>query len=280
MNNIIFCGFGELGKKCLIELEARGYKIEYVLTHEENKNDSVDTYSEQRGIKYSYLDSRKNIEEISGKIKTIKPEFLVSVNYRYIIPEEIYKLARFAINVHGSLLPKYRGRTPHVWSIINGEKESGVTCHIMGNNVDAGDIISQIKIPIEKNDTGYSLLKKFELNYPSIVIDSINKITNGVNLVKQDENLASYYGKRTPDMGYIDFRRTGIEIINFIRAQAEPYPGAYYYLVDGRRIIINKIAKCEWNNLDIPIGVIKIINNQYVVRCKDCLLKLEEYRIN
>ena len=279
MKKIVFCGFGKLGKECMKAILEKGYQIRYVMTHRENEKDSVDTFSQNMGIEYSYLDARKNVEKISEQLKIIKPDFLISVNYRYILPKEIYNLADFAINIHGSLLPKYRGRTPHVWSIINGEKESGITCHMIEETVDTGEIISQIVIPIEKDDTGYSLLKKFEANYPTILVDSIDKLLNENQLDKQDENLASYYGKRTPDMGYIDFRKTASEVINFVRAQSEPYPGAYYYLIDGRKIILNKIATCELIDLDIPIGVIKDIDNQYFVRCKDSTLMIEEYRI-
>lgn len=279
MKKIVFCGFGKLGKECMKAILEKGYQIRYVMTHRENEKDSVDTFSQNMGIEYSYLDARKNVEKISEQLKIIKPDFLISVNYRYILPKEIYNLADFAINIHGSLLPKYRGRTPHVWSIINGEKESGITCHMIEETVDTGEIISQIVIPIEKDDTGYSLLKKFEANYPTILVDSIDKLLNENQLDKQDENLASYYGKRTSDMGYIDFRKTASEVIDFVRAQSEPYPGAYYYLIDGRKIIINKIATCELIDLDIPIGVIKDIDNQYFVRCKDSTLMIEEYRI-
>jgi len=279
MNKIVFCGFGKLGKECMKAILEKGFQIKYVMTHKENEKDSVDTFAQSVGIEYSYLDARKNVKKISEQLKIIKPDFLISVNYRYILPKEIYNLADFAINIHGSLLPKYRGRTPHVWSIINGEKESGITCHMIEETVDTGDIISQIVIPIEKYDTGYSLLKKFEANYPTILVDSIDKLLNGSQLVKQDENLASYYGKRTPDMGYIDFRKKASEVIDFVRAQSEPYPGAYYYLIDGRKIIINKIAICELADLDIPIGVIKDIDNQYFAGCKDSTLMVEDYRI-
>lgn len=275
---IVFCGFGKMGKDCMKAILESGHQIKYVMTHSENQKDSVDTFSRNMGIEYTYLDARENMEKISDQFRTIKPDFLISVNYRYILPKEIYILADYAINMHGSLLPKYRGRTPHVWSIINGEKESGITCHMIEETVDTGAIISQMKICIEKEDTGYSLLKKLEANYPSVLVTSIEKLLSRNRLVMQDDNLASYYGKRTPDMGYIDFRKTAREIIDFVRAQSEPYPGAYYYLIDGRRIIINKIAVCETIDLDRPIGIIKDVDNQYYVRCKDGILVIEEYR--
>lgn len=279
MKKIVFCGFGRLGEECMRVLIEQGYQIEFVMTHKEKENYSVDTFAQDAGIEYTYADARKNIGTISERIRSIKAELLVSVNYRYIIPKEIFDLTDYAINIHGSLLPKYRGRTPHVWSIINGEKETGITCHLMEEFVDAGDNISQMKIPIEDNDTGYSLLKKFESNYPNLLLDSINKLEKGVKLIKQNDEIASYYGKRTPDMGYIDFRKTGSEVINFVRAQAEPYPGAYYYLLDGRKIIINKVCISEINDLDTPIGVLREIENQYFIRCNDSVLRIVEYRI-
>lgn len=277
MKKILFCGFGKLGSSCLKVLIENGYEIGYILTHKENEQDSVDTFAFNNKIEYSYLDARKHSTQLIEEID--KFDLLISVNYRYVIPKEIYTLADIAINVHGSLLPKYRGRTPHVWSIINGEKESGITCHIIEETVDTGAIVSQIVVPIDKDDTGYSLLKKFEVNYPLLLMDSINKLENRVALSKQDEKLASYYGKRTPDMGYIDFRKSATEIIDFVRAQAEPYPGAYYYLVDGRKIIINKLVRGEQNQLDMTIGVIKEINSEYFVLCKDGVLKIQDYHI-
>lgn len=277
MKKILFCGFGKLGSSCLKVLIENGYEIGYILTHKENEQDSVDTFAFNNKIEYSYLDARKHLTQLIEKID--KFDLLISVNYRYVIPKEIYTLADIAINVHGSLLPKYRGRTPHVWSIINGEKESGITCHIIEETVDTGAIVSQIVVPIDKDDTGYSLLKKFEVNYPLLLMDSINKLEKRVALSKQDEKLASYYGKRTPDMGYIDFRKSATEIIDFVRAQAEPYPGAYYYLVDGRKIIINKLIRVEQKQLDMTIGVIKEINGEYFVLCKDGVLKIHDYHI-
>ena len=279
MKKIIFCGFGKLGKDCMETLIEQGYQIKYVMTHKENEKDSVDILAQNSGIEYSYIDARKKMDKLFEIIKNIKPDFLISVNYRYIIPKEIYNLADYAINIHGSLLPKYRGRTPHVWSIINGENESGITCHLIEETVDTGDIISQIVIPIESNDTGYSILKKFESKYPIILIDSIEKLLNGSKLIKQDDKLASYYGKRISKMGYIDFRMRANDVINFVRAQAEPYPGAYYYLIDGRKIIINRVAKCELKDYDAIIGIIREIDNHYYVRCKDNTLRIEDYRV-
>ncbi len=279
MKKVIFCGFGKLGKDCMKAVLEKGYQIKYVMTHRENEVNSVDTFAQSEGIECSYVDARKNLRELTELIRSISPDVLISVNYRYIIPKEIFALADFALNIHGSLLPKYRGRTPHVWSIINGETESGITCHMIDESVDTGDIISQKVIPIEPEDTGYSLLRKFESEYPTLLIDSLEKLINGSDLAKQDDKFASYYGKRTPDMGYVDFRKKANEVINFVRAQAEPYPGAYYYLLDGRKIVINRIAINDINNFDAEIGVIVKKDNHYYIRCKDHTLRIQDYRV-
>lgn len=279
LNNIVFCGFGKLGKYCLDELSANGYVIDYILTHKELEDESVDTFALKNNILYSYKDARKNLNEVVDIINSLKPKYLISVNYRYILPKDVFTIPEFAINIHGSLLPKYRGRTPHVWSIINGEKISGITCHIIEESVDTGDIIEQCIVDIEKYETGYSLITKFHTLYPSLLIFSLKKLEKGAVLIKQNGDDASYYGKRTPDMGYIDFNKNYKDVINFVRAQAEPYPGAYYYLVDGRKIIINNLTVNEIRDFKESIGIIIMIENSYYVKCRDAYLELENFRI-
>jgi methionyl-tRNA formyltransferase len=206
------------------------------------------------------------------------PDYLISVNYRYIIPFEILKIANYSLNIHGSLLPKYRGRTPHVWSIINGEQYSGVTCHLIEESVDTGDIIKQKKILIDENDTGFSLLKKFEHIYPELLLDSLDHLEKNKSLLKQNEENASYFGKRIPEMGYIDFYKDCLEVKNFIRAQSNPYPGAYYFLANGKKIIIDRIEETHFC-FEGSIGQIKAIEDKYFVKCKNGNLEILEYRV-
>lgn len=279
MVNIVFCGYGKLGIDCLEALSVSGFKIDYILTHKEHEAKSVDTFAIRNNISYSYKDARKSFDEVSSVIKNIQPKYLISVNYRYILPKGIFQIPEYSVNIHGSLLPRYRGRTPHVWSIINGEKVSGITSHIIEESVDSGDIIEQEFIDIEIEETGHSLLKKYELRYPLLLINSIKSLEDGKRLKKQDEALASYFGKRTPDMGYIDFYKEAVEVINFVRAQAEPYPGAYYYLNDGRKIIINKLIVDDVVEVTSTIGVINKVTDSYYVKCKDAILRILNYRI-
>lgn len=277
--SILFCGFGKLGKDCIQRLIAEGFTISFILTHKELDNESVDTFAKEHNIKFSYKDARKYMNDIKEVISQEHIDYLISVNYRYIIPKEIFRLPKYAINIHGSLLPKYRGRTPHVWSIINGEEFSGITSHIIEETVDTGDIIEQIPVRVNSEDTGYSLLKKYEELYPELLINSLEKLADNKPLIKQNEQEASFFGKRTPDMGYIDFYKNANEVINFVRAQANPYPGAYYFLKNGNRIIINRLIVEESIQHDIPIGVITNVNEEYFVKCKDKILKIVEYKV-
>ncbi|WP_214781722.1 methionyl-tRNA formyltransferase [Exiguobacterium sp. S3] len=277
---MIFCGFGKLGKVCLDTLIQNKYDVVFVLTHKDMSEHSVDSYCEVNNIPYSYIDVRKEGNKLLEQILIENSIYLVSVNYRYILPSKIINSVEVAINLHGSLLPKYRGRTPHVWSIINGETYSGVTSHLIDEGVDTGNIIKQIRIKIEEDDTGYDLLIKFEKEYPDLLLDSLTDIQSGILPKVQNESQGSYFGRRTPEMGYIDFFKNTIEVINFVRAQAKPYPGAYYYLKNGSKIIIHKIIQCSdsISNLD-TIGVIEKIDSDYYVRCKDNVLKIVDYEI-
>lgn len=278
MKKILFCGFGKLGKYCALELERLGYEIVYIFTHKENDIESVDTFAIDNDIDYTYLDARKDLTNIKNNISNHKASYLISVNYRYIIPKEIFSLFEHAINIHGSLLPKYRGRTPHVWSIINGEEYGGVSVHLIEKTVDTGDIIVQEPIKISEEDTGFTLLEKYQSLYPQILGKALLKINNGDKLITQNEANASYFGKRTPQMGYIDFYKSSNEVINFVRAQAYPYPGAYYYLNNGKKIIINKIVVND-TRFNIPIGIIAKRNTHYYVNCKDKTLRLDAFEI-
>lgn len=282
MVDIIFCGFGSLALSCIKVLKENNYTIKAILTHDSTDIQSVKAYAIEHNIKY-YLEDLRKSQDIHDKLLQFASlnniSYLISINYRYIIPTSFFSHFSVALNLHGALLPHFRGRTPHVWAIINGQKECGVTCHKIAKIVDSGDIIEQVKVAIEDNDTGYSLLKKLEKHYPIVLLKALDKINKGFKGQKQNEDEATYFGVRTPIMGYISFNNDFYSINNFVRAQAHPYPGAYYYLGDGRKIIINKIQKAKSIIPTKPIGQIFINADKYLVFCKDCLIEIVDYTI-
>lgn len=280
MNEVIFCGFGALGKSCLSELLKLGLKVSHVLTHKEMKGDSVDTLALEKNIPFYYSDLRKDAE-LLDELKSFKTKFLISVNYRFIIPGELINQAQYPLNIHGSLLPKYRGRSPHIWAIINGENFTGVTCHIMELTVDTGPIYSQIKIPILSDTTGNDIINEFIEKYPQVLRDTLDKINSNYKPTPQIEEEATYFGKRIPEMGYIDILRSKKCIINFVRAQTKPYPGAYYFLPSGEKIVIYKIEEYHSDKLEtkFPIGCIRKMKEGYIFVVSDGNLIITDYEI-
>jgi len=280
MNEVIFCGFGALGQSCLSELINSGLRVTHVLTHKELKSDSVDTLALENKIPFYYSDLRKD-QTLLDELKNKRVKYLISVNYRYIIPIQLLQCADYPLNIHGSLLPKYRGRAPHIWAIINGEGFTGVTCHIMEVTVDTGAIYSQIKIPISADTTGNDIINEFKEKYPNVLRETLDKIENQYQPTPQKEEDATYFGKRIPEMGYIDILKSKQSIINFVRAQTRPYPGAYYFLPTGDKIIIFKISEFNSKEFEttLTLGSIRKFNEDYLLSVSDGILMITEYEI-
>lgn len=186
-------------------------------------------------------------------------DLLLSVNYLFIIEPKLIRLPKIlAFNIHGSLLPKYRGRTPHVWAIINGESETGITAHLIEEGVDTGDIILQKTIPITRDDTGASVLQKYHKAYIPLIEEVLTLIESGaMQLTKQDASKATYFGKRTPEDGQINWNWQKERIRNWVRAQAHPYPGAFT-MIEGNKVVIDRIDFTDYgyHNHD-PNGLIQ-----------------------
>lgn len=211
-------------------------------------------------------------------ISNIDCQVLLSINYLFIIEPDIINLPSIlAINIHGSLLPKYRGRTPHVWAIINGERETGITAHLIDEEVDNGDIAHQMIVPIKDDVTGGEILKEFKKLYPKVIDDVLIKIDTGqLKLIKQDQNKATYFGKRTPLDGKINWNWSKERIKNWVRAQADPYPGAFTFY-NNRKVKIHKVSivDCSFNYLEENGTILQCNNssNQLTIKTSNgCLL--------
>lgn len=215
----------------------------------------------------------------SGKTKDfvseIEVDVLLSINYLYIIEEDLINLpSKLAINFHGSLLPKYRGRTPHVWSIINNEYECGITAHKITISCDAGDIMKQVVVPIKQNDTGADLLNKYLVLYPKMVNQLLKDVLERKTVfVKQNDKKATYFGSRTSEDGLIDWNWHKTRIRNWIRAQAHPYPGAFTF-IEGSKIVIDKVDYDDYGfNENQPNGLL-LSENPFRVKTPNGVLKL------
>ncbi len=197
-------------------------------------------------------------ENLVAQLKFFDADLFIVAAYGKIIPENILQLPKyFSINVHASLLPKYRGAAPIQHAIANGETVSGVTIMKMDKGMDTGDIILQKKCDISADDTYQTLYEKLSLLGSEALLETLNQF-DSIEFKKQDDSLASYAPLITKDFCHIDWNKTSLEIMNLIRA-LKPNPGAY-------TLYENKIFKV-WQLTDYPVygteecGKIIAVNN-------------------
>lgn len=269
---------GRLGFNTLVSLQ--DYEIGFVFT--DNLSNSIIAFCKKNNIPIFIGNPRKEPQKVNQFIKDKPVEYIFSINYIFIIEDNLIKHSgKYSINLHGSLLPKYRGRTPHVWAIINGEEMTGVTAHLMVPDCDAGDIVIQTVVPIDRNDTGNNILERFNRLYPEIILEIIYKDQkNNLQFIKQDESKATYFGKRTPDDGMIDWNWQKERIFNWVRAQADPYPGAFSTFGE-ERVIIDKISFSDVGfKSDTPNGQILEISPIVLVKTPNGVVALDKIREN
>lgn len=264
---------GNLGFQILQHVSSLEDSIKAVFT--DSKSEEIIAFCLTNSIPTFIGNPRKS--RASLFIKDLECDVLLSVNYLFLIEEDIIKLPKkYAINIHGSLLPKYRGRTPHVWAIINGEKYTGITAHLIEKEVDNGDIIEQLEIEIGENDTGGDILQKFNILYIEVVNRVLQRIkTDQILRKKQDSSKATYFGKRTPESGKINWLWCKDRIRNWIRAQARPYPGAYTFL-ETQKIVIHKaeISDLGFRDSMEDGTILEFDKDSITVKCANGSLKL------
>lgn len=251
---VVFFGSTKLGFSCCSSLIKNGVEISAIFTIPENfsikyKNDAVvrkvknATYEDFTFFKNKYnipvFFVENNILEYKTYIESLEPELILVIGWYYFIDERILNIPYLgSCALHASLLPKYRGNAPLVWAMINGEKETGVSLFYLAKGIDDGDIIAQKSFVIDNNDTIREVLNKTEDASIEIVINNIPKILNKTaNRIPQNHSNATYYPKRTPEDGNINWNLDSESILRFIRAQTHPYPGAYTY-INGKKVII------------------------------------------
>ena len=273
MNLGVLCS-GNLGLQVLKQLAAE-YHIEFVFT--DSGTTGVIEYCESQGFPIFIGNPRKkNYREF---LSSKSCDVILSINYLFIIEKELINFPkRYSINLHGSLLPKYRGRTPHVWAIINNENKTGVTAHLMDSGCDTGDIVEQIEVEISIEETGASILDKFNKLYFPLIKSVLNKIQhNQIDPVPQNHSKATFFGKRTPEDGKIDWNWQKERILNWVRAQSNPYPGAFTYINEKKLTIDNISFTDDGFDFQIANGTILSIV-PLKVKTPNGVIQIEQFR--
>jgi methionyl-tRNA formyltransferase len=241
--SILIFAYHNVGYECLDLLIKRKENVIGVFTHEDNAKEqiwfrSVAGLARQHGIPVHAPES-VNTPVWTAMIRDMRPDIIFSFYYRNMIRDEILRIPRLgAFNIHGSLLPKYRGRAPINWAVIHGEKETGATLHRMIKRADAGDIVDQEVVPIGPDDTAFDVFNKVTAAAREVLERKLDAIKAGTApRTPQDESQATCFGGRKPEDGRIDWRQSSESIYNLIRAVTHPYPGAFTE-VNGKRLFI------------------------------------------
>ncbi|MCX6174188.1 MAG: methionyl-tRNA formyltransferase [Ignavibacteriales bacterium] len=196
------------------------------------------------------------------QLKELQPDLFVVVAFR-ILPKEVFTIpAKGSFNLHGSLLPKYRGAAPIQWALINGDKQTGVTTFFLEDKIDTGNIILQEKLPIDNEDNFGSLHNKMMMLGSEVVLNTIDLIDSGnYSLTNQNDSLASPAPKITKEICEINWNKSALEIHNFVRGLS-PYPGAYFnyngksYKVYKTKLIENDELKIENSDVHSPFSIL------------------------
>ncbi len=249
---IVF-GYHTMGCLGLEALGRHGFDVVAVLTHRDDPHEevwwrSLAALARERSIPVLFPTTLKD-PALAGLLVSLKPDFIFSFYYRHLIPTRLLDLApRGAFNLHGSLLPRDRGRAPGNWVLVNGERETGVSLHRMTAAADAGDLVDQERVAISSEDTAYSLFMRLESAASALLDRALPALAAGT-VVERPQELAagSYFGGRRPADGRIDWSWPAERIYNLVRAVTHPYPGAFTTVGD-RTLMV-------WWALPVAAGV-------------------------
>ncbi len=185
----------------------------------------------QLGCEVALLNTPVRTDDYRHALHHWKPDLLLALGWYYKIPKPVRASAALGCaGIHASLLPRYRGWAPINWAIINGETETGVTFFYLEDEIDAGDVIAQVRFAIAPADTCASVYEKAEQASIAMLREYLPQIAEGVApRIPQDHHAATQFPQRTPDDGLIDWSWDAKQLANFIRAQTKPYPGAFFY---------------------------------------------------
>lgn len=233
MSRLAVFGYSEVGYRCLKTLLEDGADIAWVVTHRDNPAEtrwygSVADLATSARLRVALYESLAP-DECLETLRSLSPDFLFSFYFRHLLSADVLATARRgALNMHGSLLPAYRGRAPVNWAIIRGEARTGASLHYMTDKPDAGDLVDQEPVPIGVDDTGLDVSLKVAEAAARIVHRTLPALVAGTAARRpQDLARGSYFSGRTAADGRIDFSRRAWDVHNLIRAVAPPFPGAF-----------------------------------------------------
>lgn len=287
--NIVFMGTPDFAVESLKKIYESGHNILAVVSQPDRPSGRnmklmptpVKEYAESKNIKVYQPEKIRKDEALYNILKELKPDVIIVVAFGQILPQRILDIPKYgAVNVHGSLLPKYRGAAPIQWSVINGEKVTGITTMYMDAGMDTGDMIQKAEVKIEDDDTFGTLYEKMKIKGGELIIQTLEKIADGIApRTKQpdDFTLAPMIEK---SLGNIDWNNTSENIRNLVRG-LNPIPGAYTNIENQKM----KIWRVEFSNIEksddmLPGTIVKANKKEgLLISTKDGILEIAEIQL-
>ena len=218
-------------------------------------------------------------EEFIQELETIAPDVIVVVAYGQILPERILNLPKYGcINVHGSLLPKYRGAAPIQWAVLNGEEKTGITTMYMEKGLDTGDMIDKAEVVLDPKETAGSLHDKLMNLGVDLLLETLDKLEKGTIVrTKQDDSQSCYAKMLSKEMGRMDFSRSAKELEQWIRGM-NPWPSAYTTM-NGKTLKIWDADVVSYEGSEEPGTVVKVTKDTIIVAAGEGALALKEIQL-
>ena len=275
MRAVVFA-YHDVGVNCLKELLKAGIEVDLVVTHQDDPNENVWFGSVAKLCKENSIPfitpSANELIGLVPQLQALAPDYIFSFYYRYMIPAQILACAKIAaLNMHGSLLPKYRGRAPVNWAILHGETKTGATLHIMEEKPDAGDIVGQSAVSLGPDETATEVFAKVSEAAVKVIHEVLPGLLQG-NVPRKPNDLqkGSYFGGRKPADGQIHWDQTTKQVHDLVRAVAPPYPGAFTKH-DGKMMIVARTSlKGPFpGKLNLGALGIQVVDNRVFGICGD-----------
>jgi UDP-4-amino-4-deoxy-L-arabinose formyltransferase/UDP-glucuronic acid dehydrogenase (UDP-4-keto-hexauronic acid decarboxylating) len=284
MKAVVFAyhNIGMVGLEALVQEK---FDIRAIFSHLDDPDEniwfgSVSEWAKKNQIPV-YCPQNVNTPKWIEKIRNISPEVIFSFYYRNLLSRDILIIpSAGSFNLHGSLLPAYRGRCPINWVLVKGEQRTGVTLHYMVEEPDAGDIVGQKEVVIEFEDTAHILYQKLCMKTKELLEEVLPLIKKGIApRVAQNLRQGSYYGGRRPEDGKIDWGWPVMQIYNLVRAVTEPYPGAFTHLPEGETLLIWWALPEKGSVSKAPVGGLEFEEDNVYVRASDGRLRLLDIEV-
>ena len=275
MHAVVFA-YHDVGVNCLKALLSAGVQVDLVVTHEDDPHENVWFGSVAKLCADQNIPcitpNANELVKLVPKLQALAPDYIFSFYYRHMIPVKILACAKItALNMHGSLLPKYRGRAPVNWAILHGELETGATLHVMEIKPDAGDIVGQSAVSIGLDETATEVFGKVSGAAVTVIQQVLPELIQGrVPRTPNELQKGSYFGGRKPADGQIHWNQTAKQVHDLVRAVAPPYPGAFTDYEGKTMILARTSLKGPFpGKLNLGVCGIQVVDNRVFGICGD-----------